>query len=86
VLKKSLRRGCATIENLIIDGQSIADIHVIEAEKTNGDAIRRGEVCDPMSCLSMSTTLSTDQVSKSALTKSASTRLAAELFHVVTPT
>jgi ketosteroid isomerase-like protein len=39
-LKKSLRRGRATIENIIDDGPTIADIHVIDAEKTNGDTIQ----------------------------------------------
>jgi ketosteroid isomerase-like protein len=39
-LKKSLRRGRATIETIIVDGSIIADIHVIDAEKTNGDTIR----------------------------------------------
>jgi ketosteroid isomerase-like protein len=40
VLKTHLRRGRVTIETLIVDGDTIADIHVIEAEKTNGDSIR----------------------------------------------
>jgi ketosteroid isomerase-like protein len=39
-LKRSLRRGHATIEKLVVDGDTIADIHVIDAEKTNGDSIR----------------------------------------------
>jgi ketosteroid isomerase-like protein len=39
-LKKSLRRGRATIENIIADGSTIADIHVIDAEMTNGDTIQ----------------------------------------------
>jgi len=40
VLKTHLRRGRAAIETLIVDGDTIADIHVVEAEKTNGDSIR----------------------------------------------
>ncbi|HXW26308.1 MAG TPA: nuclear transport factor 2 family protein, partial [Xanthobacteraceae bacterium] len=32
--------GRAAIETLIVDGDTIADIHVVEAEKTNGDSIR----------------------------------------------
>lgn len=39
-LKQTLRRGRATIETLVVDGPIIADIHVIDAEKTNGDTIR----------------------------------------------
>ncbi|HUB10593.1 MAG TPA: nuclear transport factor 2 family protein [Acetobacteraceae bacterium] len=40
MLKASLRRGCATIERLVVSGDTIADIHVVKAEKMNGDAIR----------------------------------------------
>ena len=40
VLKASLRWGRATIERLIVSGDTIADMHVVEAEKTNGEAIR----------------------------------------------
>ena len=40
VLKACLRGGGVTIETLIVDGNTIADIHVIEAEKTNGDSFR----------------------------------------------
>ena len=40
VLKTSLRWGRATIENLIVSGDTIADIHVVDGEKTNGDKIR----------------------------------------------
>jgi ketosteroid isomerase-like protein len=40
VLKTQLRRGRAAIKALIVDGDTIADIHVIEDEKTNGDSIR----------------------------------------------
>ncbi len=39
-LKASLRWGRATIETLIVSGDTIADVHVIDAEKTNGDTIR----------------------------------------------
>jgi ketosteroid isomerase-like protein len=39
-LKKSLHSGRATIETIIVDGMTIADIHVVDAEKTNGDTIR----------------------------------------------
>jgi ketosteroid isomerase-like protein len=39
-LKKSLRSGRVTIENIIVDGMTIADVHVVDAEKTNGDTIR----------------------------------------------
>jgi hypothetical protein len=39
-LKTSLRRGRATMENLIVDGNMIADIHVIDAEKMNGDTVQ----------------------------------------------
>src|SRR5271168_2133816 len=39
-LKATLRRGHATIEKLIVDGDTIADTHIIDAEKTNGDSIR----------------------------------------------
>jgi ketosteroid isomerase-like protein len=39
-LKKSLRGGRATIDKLIVDGATIADIHLVDAEKTNGDTIR----------------------------------------------
>jgi ketosteroid isomerase-like protein len=39
-LKTSLRHDCATIERLVVDGHTIADIHLIDAEKTNGDKIR----------------------------------------------
>jgi len=40
VLKTHLRSGRATIESLIVDGDTIADIHVIDAEKINGSRIR----------------------------------------------
>jgi len=39
-LKKSLRGGRVTIENIIVDGMTIADVHVVDAEKTNGDTLR----------------------------------------------
>ena len=39
-LKKSLRKGRATIETIVVDGSTIADIHVVDAEKTNGDTIQ----------------------------------------------
>jgi len=39
-LKKTLRKGQAKIERLVVDGSTIADIHIIEAEKTNGEVIR----------------------------------------------
>jgi ketosteroid isomerase-like protein len=39
-LKSSLRSGRATIETIIVDGMTIADIHVVDAEKTNGATIR----------------------------------------------
>ena len=39
-LKTSLRSARATIENFVVDGMTIADIHVVEGEKTNGDTIR----------------------------------------------
>jgi ketosteroid isomerase-like protein len=39
-LKKSLRSGRVTIENIVVDGMTIADVHVVDAEKTNGDTIR----------------------------------------------
>lgn len=39
-LKGSLRRGRVTIEQLIVDGDTIADIHIVEAEKTNGSLVR----------------------------------------------
>jgi len=39
-LKASLRCGHATIERLVVSGDTIADIHVVEADKKNGDAIR----------------------------------------------
>jgi ketosteroid isomerase-like protein len=35
-----LRRGRATIENIVVDGSTIADIHVVDAEKTTGDTIQ----------------------------------------------
>src|SRR5262249_57541348 len=38
-LKKSLRGGRVTIENIIVDGMTIADVHVVDAEKTNADTI-----------------------------------------------
>jgi len=40
VLKKSLRRARATIEKLVVDGNTIADIHVVDAEKTTGATLR----------------------------------------------
>ena len=40
VVKRSLRRARATIEHLIVDGDTIADIHVVDAEKTNGESMR----------------------------------------------
>ena len=40
VLKTHLRRGRATIETLIVDGDTIADIHVIDAEKIDGNSVR----------------------------------------------
>jgi len=40
VLKTRLRRGSATIQSLIVDGDTIADIHVIDAEKTDGAHLR----------------------------------------------
>jgi ketosteroid isomerase-like protein len=39
-LKTHLRGGRVTIETLLVDGDTIADIHVIEAENTNGGSIR----------------------------------------------
>lgn len=39
-LKAHLRGGRVAIEALIVEGDTIADIHVVEAEKTNGDSIR----------------------------------------------
>jgi ketosteroid isomerase-like protein len=39
-LKKTLRSGRATIRNLIVEGGTIADIHVVEATKTDGSRIR----------------------------------------------
>ena len=40
VLKTHLRGGTATIESLIVDGDTIADIHIIDAEKIDGSRIR----------------------------------------------
>jgi len=40
VLKTHLRRGRATIKTLIVDGDTIADIHVIDAEKVDGNSVR----------------------------------------------
>jgi len=42
VLKTHLQDGRATmtIETLIVDGDTIADIHVVDVEKANGDRIR----------------------------------------------
>jgi hypothetical protein len=35
-LKAALRSASATIEALVVDGSTIADIHLVEAEKTDG--------------------------------------------------
>jgi ketosteroid isomerase-like protein len=40
MLKKSLRKARATIEQIIVDGATIADVHVVDGEKTNGDTFR----------------------------------------------
>ena len=39
-LKNTLRGGHATILKLIVEGSTIADIHVVEAEKTDGSRIK----------------------------------------------
>jgi ketosteroid isomerase-like protein len=39
-LKQVLRSGRATIEQIIVQGSTFADIHVVEAEKMNGDRIK----------------------------------------------
>jgi hypothetical protein len=75
----SLFRECFYLAASVLDE---ADHQVAFSSTAHHAGAARGEVCDPMSCLSMST----DQVPKSAQTKSPSKRLAAELFHVVTPT
>jgi ketosteroid isomerase-like protein len=38
-LKKSLRSGRATIETIIVDGMTVADIHVVDAEKIRAKVI-----------------------------------------------
>ena len=40
LLKAHLRGGSVTIEAIVVDGDTIADIHLVEAEKTNGATIR----------------------------------------------
>lgn len=39
-LKTTLRTGRPTIQNLIVEGQTIADIHIVEAEKTERARIK----------------------------------------------
>jgi ketosteroid isomerase-like protein len=40
VLKKTLRSGRVTFKDILVDGQKIADVHIVEATKATGDTIR----------------------------------------------
>jgi hypothetical protein len=40
VLKGTLRSARVTFEDILVDGPKIADVHIVEATKMNGDAIR----------------------------------------------
>lgn len=39
-LEELVRAGRPTVEHFIVDGDTIADIHAIDAENTNGDKVR----------------------------------------------
>jgi ketosteroid isomerase-like protein len=40
VLKRTIDRATVTFENLVVDGSTIADIHVVDARKKNGERLR----------------------------------------------
>jgi ketosteroid isomerase-like protein len=40
VLKRTLERATVAFEQLVVDGSTIADIHVIDARKKNGERLR----------------------------------------------
>ena len=40
ILKNTLRSGHVRFEEILVDGPKIADVHIIEATKANGDTIR----------------------------------------------
>src|SRR5262249_16743080 len=40
LLKRTLERASVTFEQLLVDGSTIADIHVVDAHKKNGERLR----------------------------------------------
>ena len=40
LLKRTLDRATVTFENVVVDGSTIADIHVVDARKKNGERLR----------------------------------------------
>jgi len=40
LLKRTLERATVTFEQLLVDGSTIADIHVVDAHKKNGERLR----------------------------------------------